>query len=120
MHVLRIDPDGTVTDGGPLALEAAKAEFGPTTDVVSLQNPICGSGRVTVGVSHDFGIREGLALNRKAWVLYGGSPIYGPMFVGDDDHRELDAHFVETLLGDTDWIGPRFNKIMDDFLKETQ
>lgn len=97
-HVVRIDPDGTVTDvPGSDALAVASAEFEGMTDVVLLRHPQ--AEYRLVGIVHDWGTLS-LPLNRKAWWLYGGSPIYGPMYVADDDNAELDPEFVAMIQGD--------------------
>lgn len=113
--VLRIDPDGTVTvlDGDPMKM--ANDEFGGQTTVVTLHHPLVGR-HVTVGWIHDFGAVIPLDVNRKAWILYGGSPIHGTMFVADDNRAPLDDEFVQMLLSDEDWIGDDYNAAMDDWL----
>lgn len=122
VHVLSIDPDGTVTalNGDPMVM--ARAEFNDLTTVVTLHHPLTGfgEGRICVGWIHDFGAVIPLPVNRKAWILYGGSPIYGTMFVAADDRGPLDEEFVRVLLSDEDWIGPEFNAAMDDWLSKLE
>lgn len=91
----RIDVDGTVTARWTNALDAARAELTSTT-VVSLSAPILPSSHVWVGVLDDFGAAD-QPLNRKAWALYGRSPIYGPMYVAADGGSELPAEVVAII-----------------------
>lgn len=100
VRALRIDPDGSVTRLDEFAWTAGQAEFDHTT-VVTCGAPFVGQS-VHVLVLDDFGAAD-LPLNRKAWGLYGRSPIYGPVFVGRDDGDEVDeelAATVEAAIGD--------------------
>lgn len=90
---LRIDPDGTVTHLDAPALEAAHAVFDHST-VVLLHAPFLTGFHV--GIVDDFGAAD-LPINRKAWALYGGSPIYGPMFVGSDATGHVDPTLAELI-----------------------
>lgn len=113
--VLKIAADGTVSESPfTQAHEAAHAEL-EHTPVVTLHHPMFVS--LTIGYVDDWGATNGSPLNEKAWALYGGSPIYGPMWVADDNLGDLDPEVVALLLGDTDWVGPEIRRSMDAFLR---
>jgi hypothetical protein len=113
---LRIDPDGTVTELLGTALEAGHTEFKFTT-VVTCAAPFLPTDEVWVGVIDDFGA-ESLPLNRKAWGLYGRSPIYGPMFLGTDSHHDVPAEVAAIIaLPLTEWPIP---ERAVQYLTETQ
>lgn len=105
VNVLRVDPDGTVTAyEGADPLRLAGEAFDGRNEVITCRNPW--TRRTTVGVVHDTGRLDGLPLNEKAWALYGGSPIFGPMFYSLDlPYPPLPDEVVAMLLSDEDWIG---------------
>lgn len=86
MRSIRIEPDGTVYDLDDNAVLAAHDEFKHTTVVTCScpMLPVIPGDVPWVMVVDDFGAQDA-PLNRKAWALYGRSPIYGVAFVGRDD-----------------------------------
>jgi hypothetical protein len=100
-YALRIEPSGEVLRyDEPCGDDLARYEFGDQIDVVTLRAPIIPEGHLLVGFIHDWGRTLGHALNRKAWALYGGSPIYGTMFVQSDEREPLDAEFCDFVVSD--------------------
>lgn len=123
-RIVRIDPDGTVdlVDGGDL-LSVGRTAFDGRTDVITLRSPeVDASWGVMVGVVHDTGLLDGLPLNRKAWALYGRSPIYGPMFVAFDQddvggRDPLETWFIDKIMSD-DYPTPPVQAAMTDWLSQ--
>ncbi len=123
IYVLRIDPDGTVfavstqRGGYRYAANAAQKEGGiESIDIVTLRNPILGRG-VFVGAIDDRGATHDppLPVNRKAWALYGRSPIHGPMWLANDDNEPLDTMLIDMLTGD-EWINDELDNAMNKYL----
>ena len=121
-YVLRIDAHGGVIDPAnglmvdPMYLAKQWIVY-PTVVTLHQQLTLNERGEaVIVGIIDDFGIANGLPLNRTAWALYGGSPIYGPMFIAQDDHELLPEQLVAALMGTDEWIGDAINHAMDDWL----
>lgn len=117
VYVIRVDPDGTVTDcEGDDLLAIAGAWFSDrTSDVVSLQTPpgappeFPHGDDLLVGVVDDWGRRDGAAVNPKVWALYGRSPIVGVAFVAHDSWEdggrlELPPRFLSRMR--EDWVQP--------------
>lgn len=73
-------------------------------------------GAVHVLYVHDWGKVIELPINRRAWALYGGSPIYGPAVLARDDELDLTLD-VTLLLAEEDFPGPEINAAMDDWLE---
>lgn len=92
---VRVDPDGTVTVVEGSALVAAQATWSHLS-VVTLGAPFLPDDRTWVGTIDDFGAADS-EINRKAWGLYGRSPIYGPMFVSEDGGGDLPSEIVEMI-----------------------
>jgi len=123
VYVVRIQPDGTVfavstqQGGYRYAADAARKEGGiESIDIVTLPNPILGHG-VFVGAIDDWGATYDppLPVNRKAWALYGRSPIHGPMWLANDYNEPLDTMLIDMLTGD-EWIGHDIDVAMDEWL----
>lgn len=119
--IIRIDPDGTITDiEGSDILAVAQPVF-DSIDVVTCRAPIFQGS--LVGVIDDWGRVNGLPLNRKAWACYGRSPIFGPMFLAhdqdDDGHREpLDPALIALLRLPVESIVPaHIITLMDEVLR---
>lgn len=105
MRTLRIDPDGSVTASDLAPLAAATAERDHLTVVVCAA-PFLPNDTIWVGVLDDFGAAD-LPLNRKGWALYGRSPLYGPVFFGADDDRNIPVDVAAMLRRDLeDWPIP--------------
>lgn len=111
VHVVRIDPDGTVTHlPGTDILAVGRDLFDNITTTFTCQ-PIHGPevpdtfpsfGYPIVGVCHDFAYSVTPTVNPKAWALYGRSPIAGPALIARVDHHPFPAEFL-TLLS-TDFV----------------
>lgn len=109
-----IDPDGTVTPLSGRLLDLGREAFDGMTSVVVLHHPMVAD--LLVGCVHDWGLVKGLPLNRRAWTLYGRSPIYGPMFVALDEGDELPEEFIEAFSSTA--LTPEMNALMDAFLDQ--
>lgn len=92
---VRIDPDGSVTEVPGKALDCGHDAFGHCT-VVHCTCPLLPEHRLWVGIVDDFGAQD-QPLNRKAWALYGRSPIYGTMFLGRDDGGSITPALIAVL-----------------------
>jgi hypothetical protein len=104
-----IQPEGTRRRTGAVDIEtdaAVVAEFQKAindegTDVVTLTSPSMAAYRSPhdpwVGWIFDWGKTMGLPVNRKAWALYGRSPIYGPMLIATDHRAPLPDEFLEII-----------------------
>lgn len=127
-HVIRVDPDGTVTEcEGRNVLDVAAAGLaeiggysGPsmfgdvsypkaTVDVVAAFPhefaPFPHPRRALVIVVHEWGVLLRLPINVKAWSLYGRSPVCGPAFLAYDvGQYPLPAKWIETMRGPADWV----------------
>lgn len=64
----------------------------------------------------DWGKVKDLPINRRAWALYGGSPIYGPAVLARDDQLDMTLD-VTMLLAEDDFPGPEINAAMDHWLE---
>lgn len=118
IRVACIDQDGSVliVETERSLAEVAHEALGGMCSVVKLLNPICGPG-MTVGYVDDFGYSNpSYEINRKAWALYGRSPVVGPMVVGADDGRDLDPGFVTALLAGDEWMEPEWIAAQERFL----
>lgn len=104
---LRIDPDGTIQTLDGDVFTCARAEF-KFTSVLHCRAPFLddGSHAVYVGIIEDFSAQD-MPLNRKAWALYGGSPIYGPMFFGRDETGYVTGEIADMVRSPiTEWRIP--------------
>lgn len=54
-------------------------------------------------------------LNRKAWALYGRSPVYGPVLFYRDDRADLETHVIEWVCSDR-LLSPELVTAMDAWL----
>lgn len=102
-RMLRVDPDGshwTFFDPN-VGVHTARAQlqelYGPGADLdlMSLSAPLLAAwpadpdgvgdededDNVWLGMVHEWGYRLGLPLNHRAWMLYGRSPVFGPMWM---------------------------------------
>lgn len=135
--VIRIDPSGEVTklegtDMLALAIEGLAhvggytgspdlpgmgtvhiSESEPTLDLVSARpngvSPWPAGARLIVIAVHQWGRNMDLPVNRKAWGLYGLSPLCGPAFVAldtdDEGYRaDLDEDFIAQLRAPATWL----------------
>lgn len=110
-HIIRIDPDGTVTrlDTTDVLLEGRELFSLPTTFTCQ---PIDEQAAVEagypcfhvplVGVCHDFAYTETPVVNPKAWALYGRSPIAGPVLLARVDHEPFDDEWLDRISAD--WV----------------
>lgn len=98
---IRIDPDGGTErfDTEPLMTHDFDA-----SDVVTCRAPMLPDNEIFVGIVHDFGALD-LEQNPKAWLLYGGSPIWGPMFFGTDSGRPLSDELIAFIESPIDEWG---------------
>jgi hypothetical protein len=98
---IRIDPDGTITRCQGEAFDEAHNHFTGLCEVVTLAQEIEGRhikfDEILVGWIDDLGRYKPLPLNKKAWALYGRSPIVGTMFVADDYGSDLRDLLIERL-----------------------
>jgi hypothetical protein len=95
---LRIDPDGTVLRfDTATAMNLANAEFDYQCDVVTLRAPFFPEDDIHVGFVHDFGAMNGMPINRVAWSCYGRSPVFGPMYVQNDERTPIDPAIIATI-----------------------
>lgn len=108
-----LSPDGTVREYTDL--RQAKTEFAENYEVVSLHHPMFAS-TLHVGMVGAYSALDGSELNRKAWALYGGSPIYGPMLMFPDDGTSIAAEVATALLGN-EWLTPDIEASMDAWLR---
>lgn len=93
---LRIDPDGSTAVVDKPLMTAATDEHRHTS-VVVCAGPVVDGRPLHVMFIDDFGA-EDQPINRKAWALYGRSPIYGVALLGlDGDAGELADDLVELL-----------------------
>lgn len=116
--VIRIDPDGTVTEcAGPALLGLARAELGEV-DVFSIRAhqfaPFPGGADLVAcveqwGATTRNATGGPLPINVKVWALYGRSPVFGPAFLAHDrvsedldDREPLDPEWIATMR--TDWV----------------
>lgn len=119
--IIRIDPDGTITDIEGDDLFAVAQPMFDSIDVVTCRAPFFDG--FLVGAIDDWGRSMGLPLNRKAWACYGRSPIFGPMFIAhdqdDNGHRPpLDPALVALLQLPVESIVPaHIITLMDEVLR---
>lgn len=78
-------------------LGTARSLLGDQVSVYSCNNPGALEPRDYVLVIDDFGDAKGLPLNRKAWALYGRSPIYGPALWYRDDHEPIPPELLAAV-----------------------
>ncbi len=86
-RVLRIDPDGTVTATlDDSLLKAANREFDGRAGILTCAAPFLHehSAGTWVLAVHDEGWLLDMPVNRKAWALYGRSPLVGVAFLALD------------------------------------
>lgn len=76
-------------------------------------------GRERLHVLHvdDWGATKRLPVNRRAWALYGGSPIHGVAVLSADDGGAIESWVLE-LVEARDFPPPEINAHMDTFLAE--
>ncbi len=143
-YIVRIDPDGTVTrcegrdvlDVAALGLQLWPAYTGETpwgnrvenargVDVTSTQPhrfaPLPSTDVSTVLVVHEWGwfIEPPLAINRKAWAMYGRSPLVGPAWVAiDGSAYELPDEWIDAVSAPLEsWCDPRALREIDDYVQ---
>lgn len=102
-HTLDLCADEAAAELIPGALTVAKCHH-PDLD------------RVYVLFLGDFSALDGSPLNRRAWALYGGSPIYGMCVLGADDREPIAEHVVDMVTSD-DFPGPELIAAMDQWLE---
>jgi hypothetical protein len=112
--VAGIDTDGRVVTELAARPERTAAAFIGTEhlSVVTCHHPALAGTHVLY--VDDFGLTLGRPLNRKAWALYGGSPIYGPAVLLRDDHDDLDPDILEALAAE--FPDPEISAQMDAWL----
>ena len=116
-RTLRINVDGSTERFDSPVLDVARRAFDGMTSVVTLaalaverdgtvrpltEGEVVGLNDVEdidylVGVVHDMGVLEGMPVNPYAWVLYGRSPIVGPMFIARDSGQPLPDTLVAMI-----------------------
>ena len=75
-----------------------------------------GRDRVHVMWVDDWGLTKDLPINRRAWALYGGSPIYGTAVLAADDQLPLDD-WVVAMVADPEFPPPPIQRFMDKWLE---
>lgn len=103
-----IHPDDSVETDAKAIAEFQKTMLREGT-VVTLTSPILATwrdpGDPWVGWVFDWGIPMGLPVNRKAWALYGRSPIYGPMLLATDLREPLPDGFLSVVASPIEeWV----------------
>lgn len=118
-YTLRIDPDGTCTRDARLSGARDLALVGADSlDVISLRAPFLRESFASnelVAYIDDWGRTKGLPLNRKAWALYGRSPVYGPVWVKDDHDAILSPKLI-ALIESADFPSDEVGELMDQWL----
>lgn len=114
MRSLLIPTAGKVADSpaepGTLARAALNTD---QLDVVMAR--ALGRDRVYVLHIDDWGKTKGLPINRRAWALYGGSPIYGTAVLSADDGGPIDEALIELIS--SDFPPPEVHVTMDLWLE---
>lgn len=59
--------------------------------------PLPSTTAPTVFALHEWGRLLRLPVNRKAWALYGRSPLVGPVWVATDDRAPLSDRWIEII-----------------------
>lgn len=119
-----IRPDGTVIATESLA-EAERSRLEMVgSSVVMLRSPLArhfgGDPVPYVGWVDEYGEVKQLPVNRKAWALYGRSPIYGTMVVRNDLHTNLQPGFINTITKPIeDWVDVDVLVRMEEILEGT-
>jgi hypothetical protein len=110
-----IPPEGPIvpSDEDPSALARRVLET-DSLDVVTAR--ALGRERIHVLWIDDWGKVNELPLNRRAWALYGGSPIYGTAVLAADDDLPV-AETAMEMLGRPDFPGPDLLATMDAWLR---
>ena len=98
-RALQINSDGTCIRRDIPADKVAQAEVSDSLDVLSVRHPLFERGRYVLYVD-DWGAVKELAINIKAWALYGGSPVYGAAVLGEDDQLPIDDRLIELIEGE--------------------
>lgn len=104
---VKIDPDGAVTTEATVIAEFERLMLNEG-EVVILGSPLLAPYRDNqtdpyVGYVHEWGAVHGgpgngpMPINRKAWALYGRSPIHGPILVVRDLRGPLPDEFIEMV-----------------------
>lgn len=116
MRCLVIPTDGPCFDSDSDPATIAKELLATSSLDVVMARAL---GRDPLHVLHidDWGKTKELPLNRKAWALYGGSPIYGLAVLSADSGGPLDQHVV-TLVSDDEFPDPATRAAMDQWLEE--
>jgi hypothetical protein len=96
----------------PAATAAAELIDGPLT-VATCHHPQL--DRTHVLFLGDFSAVDGSPLNRRAWALYGGSPLHGMVVLGADDREPLDPDVI-AMVTDEAFPGPEMVETMDRWL----
>src|SRR5262245_55045839 len=113
---LLILPDGVVTRIFTDPGTEARQLIGRDLDVVTVRHPYF-EPRTHVLFIDDHGISRGLAINYKAWALYGGSPIHGAAILAHDDQMPLHEEVIVLLTSDECPPQP-LREQMDQWLRE--
>lgn len=115
---LLILPDGVVTRIFTDTAQAARELIGDELDVVAVRHPYF-DPRSHVLYVDDHGLSRGLAINFKAWALYGGSPIHGAALLGRDDRTPIHDEVIVLLT--TDKFPPaELRQQLDRWLEENR
>lgn len=113
---LVIHPTGPVeTHDTPPGALAEQVIAGPPT-VITCHHPAL-TGRTHVLFLGDFSALDGSPLNRRAWALYGGSPVHGTVVLAADDRQPLDPDVVALVTSDG-FPDPDLCAVMDRWLVE--
>lgn len=116
--------DGSVSSD-PDVVAALRTELDQAgTDVVVLASPIMAAHHSLdipwVGIIDDWGATKELPINRKAWALYGRSPIHGPMIVKNDLSMPIDPDFIAMIASPIEeWVDERVLVNMDRIIVRT-
>lgn len=75
-------------------------------------------GRDRIYVMHldDWGATKELPINRRAWALYGGSPLHGLVVLSADDRGPIDDWVIELVSG-AEFPPPAVQAHMDAWLE---
>lgn len=98
-------------------------------DVVSMRSPATTYYHDhVIGFIDDFGAIDGKSqLNKKAWALYGLSPIFGDVLIALEDpfdeedggYQPFDSDFVDMICSDIEnWIPANILALMDEMIEK--
>jgi hypothetical protein len=117
---LLIHTDGTIE---PVTQQDARSvalnRIAGSLDVVTVSHPRIRVDEQPIHVMYvdDWGMTSGLPINRKAWALYGRSPIHGDALLKRDDEEGPLGQDVIALVLDPGFPGEAIDKLMDAWLE---